>query len=80
MLLGGGQAAARSINHGVYERKSGLKPNQIAFVGRDRVEAKRRALDYWYRNPRREGWTLQEFLRRCRLSADERVITFYAWA
>ena len=48
----------------------------VVFAGKDRIDAKRRALDYWYRRPRLQGLTLRDFLLRCRLS-DERVITFY---
>jgi hypothetical protein len=66
-------------DHGEYGRKLGLKQNRITFVGRDKVEVARRALDYWYRNPMREGLTLIDFLHRCRISADERKITFHVW-
>jgi len=50
--------------------------DQVLFVGKDRIDAKRRALDYWYRCPRRSGLTLQKFLERCRLR-DEHQIAFY---
>ena len=48
----------------------------VVFSGKDRIDAKRRALDYWYRASRPQGVTLRAFLLRCRLS-DESVITFY---
>jgi hypothetical protein len=49
------------------------------FVGRDRVDAKRRALDYWYRQPRRSGLSLRDFLGRCRLSDDHQITYFPTW-
>jgi hypothetical protein len=52
--------------------------NLITFVGKDRVEVTRRALDYWYRTLRGPGITLKEFLRHCRLSADGTTIIFQA--
>ena len=51
----------------------------VTFEGKDQIEVKRRALDYWYRNSRLAGRTLKDFLRRCRLSADGRVIVFRPW-
>lgn len=48
----------------------------IVFSGKDRIDAKRRAMDYWYRHPRQLGLTLRQFLLCCRISSD-RVITFY---
>lgn len=49
----------------------------VIFFGKDRVDTKRRALDYWYRAPRRAGVTLREFLEHCRMAPSEREITFY---
>lgn len=51
----------------------------VTFTGRDRIAVKRRALDYWYRHGRPRGRSLQDFLRRCRLSADGTVIIFHLW-
>jgi hypothetical protein len=56
-----------------------LNTKPVVFVGKDRVDAKRRALDYWYRQPRRSGLSLREFLGRCRLSHDCRITYFPAW-
>ena len=55
-------------------RLAATKP--IIFSGRDRIDAKRRAMDYWYRRHRLRGLTLRQFLLRCRLVEDN-VITFY---
>jgi hypothetical protein len=49
----------------------------VAFNGRDRAHAKRKALDYWYHNRERLGLTLSDFFARCRLSPDNRTITFH---
>jgi hypothetical protein len=64
--------AGRSDNHGEY--RLNLKP--VVFNGRDRIDAKRRAMDYWYRQPRQSGLTLRQFLTCCRLTSD-REITYY---
>lgn len=48
----------------------------MTFSGHDRCHAKRRALDFWYRNREALGLNLRDFFRRCFLSADERTITF----
>jgi hypothetical protein len=49
---------------------------KVNFSGRDRVHAKRKALDYWYNNRDVLGLSVMDFFRRCRLSPDERTITF----
>ena len=46
-------------------------------MGRDRTHAKRKALDFWYQNRDRLHLSLRDFFSRCRLSADERTITFH---
>ena len=56
-----------------------LNRNSVTFTGKDKIEVKRRALDYWYRNPRLDGHSLRDFLSRCRLSADGRRIVFHPW-
>ena len=62
---------------GAYNGEFQLASNKpIVFNGRDRIDAKRRAMDYWYRRHRLEGVTLRQFLLRCRL-VDDKVITFY---
>ena len=50
---------------------------QVNFSGRNRTHVKRKALDYWYSNRSILGLTLHEFTRRCRMSPDERTITFH---
>jgi hypothetical protein len=49
----------------------------LMFHGRDRCHAKRKALDYWYRHRDQLRLNLRDFFRCCRLSADERTITFF---
>jgi hypothetical protein len=49
---------------------------KVNFTGRDRVHVKRKALDYWVHNRALLRIGLQEFFRHCRLSPDERTITF----
>jgi len=60
----------------VYQLNQNRPRNLITFFGRDRADVARRALDYWYRQPRRSGVTLKQFLQGCRLSRDERTIVF----
>jgi hypothetical protein len=52
-----------------------LKP--LIFQGRDRAHAKRRALDWWYRHREDLGLCLRDFFSRCRISRDERTISFF---
>jgi hypothetical protein len=49
----------------------------LNFSGRDRTHVKRKALDYWYRHRAELGVSLRDFFRRCRLSSDERTITYF---
>jgi len=55
----------RSSSNGEY--RVGAQPNTnkqpITFRGKDRLEAKRRAMDYWYRHPRQQGLSLRQFLQ-----------------
>lgn len=46
------------------------------FQGRDRAHAKRKALDFWYRHREQLGMSVRDFFQHCRLSHDERTITF----
>jgi hypothetical protein len=48
----------------------------VSFSGRDRVDVKRRALDYWYQNRERLGLSLCRFLLQCKMSGDGRTIVF----
>jgi hypothetical protein len=50
----------------------------MIFNGRDRADVKRKALSFWASNSGHLGLSLREFLRRCRLGADERTIVFMA--
>lgn len=74
-LLGGGRPTKEQAI-GVYGLNENKPRNLITIFGRDRCDVARRALDYWYENPRRRGITLKQFLQRCRLSRDERTIVF----
>lgn len=49
---------------------------KVNFSGRDRTHVKRKALDYWYHNRSVLRLSMNEFFARCRLSPDERTITF----
>jgi hypothetical protein len=48
----------------------------IEFCGRDRVHAQRKALDWWFHHRQSLGLRLREFLALCRVSDDQRTITF----
>lgn len=61
----------REVGHGEFQ----VKPRR--FSGYDRADAKRKALNFWYQNRDQLKLTLRDFFLRCRLSADERTITFY---
>ena len=49
----------------------------IEFCGRDRVHARRKALDWWFHHRQALGLRLREFLALCRFR-DERTIVFAA--
>jgi hypothetical protein len=49
----------------------------MQFEGRDRTHVKRKALDYWYRHRAQLRLNLRDFFHRCRMSSDERTITFF---
>jgi len=48
----------------------------IEFCGRDRVHARRKALDWWFHHRQSLGLRLVEFFAQCRVSDDQRKITF----
>jgi hypothetical protein len=48
----------------------------ICFSGRDRVQAQRKAISWWYTHRQALGLCLKDFFRRCRLEEDQRTITF----
>jgi hypothetical protein len=48
----------------------------VQFSGRDRLQVKRKALDYWYQNRGILNLSLQDFLAYCEMSSDQRTITF----
>ena len=49
----------------------------ITFEGRDRLQAKQKALLYWYEHGKHLHMTVTDFFARCRISSDERRITFH---
>lgn len=49
----------------------------MSFKGRNRADAKRRALNYWFLNKNKLGMGIQDFSARCRLKEDGRTIVFY---
>lgn len=54
-----------------------LTPKVVTFKGRNRADAKRRALNYWYVNQRRLALDIRAFTARCRLQSDGNTILFY---
>ena len=48
----------------------------IEFSGRDGVHARRKAVDWWFHHRVTLGLRLREFLACCRVSEDQRTITF----
>lgn len=49
---------------------------KVNFSGRDRVQVKRKALDYWYDNRHKLQLSMRDFFSRCRMSRDGQTITF----
>jgi hypothetical protein len=48
----------------------------MQFKGRDRKDAKRKALSYWHSHSRELGLSLREFLTHCRIGPKEKTIVF----
>ena len=48
----------------------------MSFSGKDRIQVRRKALDYWYQHRGELGLNLRSFLDRCLLSGDGRTIIF----
>jgi hypothetical protein len=48
----------------------------LKFAGRDRLDAKRKALRFWYENRDALRLSMQDFAKSCTLSPDQKVITY----
>jgi hypothetical protein len=48
----------------------------LKFTGKNRLEAKRKALRFWYEHRKSLQESVADFARRCTLSADQKVITY----
>jgi len=60
----------------IHESEVTLGEFKVNFSARSRVHVKRKALGYWFHNRSALGLSLSEFFRCCRMSPDERTITF----
>ena len=54
-----------------------IREETARFRGRNRADAKRKALNYWYVNQASLRLSLQQFSSHCRLLDDDRTIVFY---
>jgi hypothetical protein len=48
----------------------------LKFTGRNRQEAKRKALHFWYTNQETLRESMRDFVKHCTLSPDQKVITY----
>ena len=48
----------------------------LKFTGRNRLEAKRKALHFWYTHQEMLHESMQDFVKHCTLSPDQKVITY----
>jgi hypothetical protein len=48
----------------------------LKFTGKNRLDAKRKALRYWYTHRETLHESMADFARRCTLSPDQKVITY----
>lgn len=48
----------------------------LKFTGKNRLDAKRKALRYWYTHREALHESVEDFSRRCTLSPDQKVITY----
>ena len=48
----------------------------LKFSGRNRLEVKQKALQFWYTHQEVLHESMRDFVRRCTLSPDQKVITY----
>jgi hypothetical protein len=48
----------------------------LKFTGKNRLEAKRKALRFWYTHQNVLHESMEDFAKRCTLSSDQKVITY----
>jgi hypothetical protein len=48
----------------------------LKFTGKNRLEAKRKALRFWYEHRKSLRESVEDFAKRCTLSPDQKVITY----
>jgi len=48
----------------------------LKFIGKNRFDAKRKALRFWYTHRDTLHENMQEFAKNCTLSADQKIITY----
>jgi hypothetical protein len=48
----------------------------LKFIGKNRFDAKRKALRFWYTHRDMLHESMQDFAKRCTLSPDQKVITY----
>ena len=48
----------------------------LKFTGRNRLEAKSKALHFWYTHQEVLHESMRDFVKRCTLSPDQKVITY----
>jgi hypothetical protein len=49
----------------------------LKFTGRNRLEAKRKALRFWHTYQALLHESMEDFVKHCTLSPDEKVITYH---
>ena len=48
----------------------------LKFIGKNRADAKRKALRFWFSHQDRLHENMREFAKHCTLSSDQKVITY----
>jgi hypothetical protein len=48
----------------------------LKFIGKNRLEAKRKALRFWYTHQEVLHESMEDFAKRCTLSSDQKSITY----
>jgi len=54
----------------------GMVGRTLKFTGRNRQEAKTKALHFWYTHQETLHESMQDFVKHCTLSPDQKVITY----
>jgi hypothetical protein len=69
-------AATESARRNAMTLVTAAPEKTLKFIGKNRFDAKRKALRFWYTHRDTLHESMQDFAKRCTLSPDQKVITY----